>query len=469
MKKQPESTALPDKGDVVIVKGHGRQRLSHPIGEGGEGRIFLTDCGLACKIYKKERLTEKRYEKLSLMVKKKISIPGVCWPLGLVFTRGKEFAGYAMPAADGKPMQKCMFVKPLLEKNFPHWRRLNLVRLSIKWLETIAALHRCNILVGDVNPLNFLIASDQDIYFVDTDSYQIDDFPCPVGMVNFTAPEIQGRDFSTFLRTLEHEYFAVATLLFMILLPGKSPYSHQGGGNPLDNIKKMHFPYPVGEDSKKKTPEGPWRFIWSHLPYKVKRAFYDCFVHQKRVPPAKWLELMDKYRYALENNYLDPGGESEKLFPGRLKQLSKYSQKRYNKDIEGSSITIAFKCDSCGTTFKLEGETAADMALKAVKLCMACKRSPLDLTAMKPGDETLTCMECSEHFIFSGNEKEFFHKKGFYAPKRCPNCREKKKTQSSDNLKDGNLEFQAQPVVKKRENIILRLYRKLFGSGKRRI
>lgn len=38
----------------------------------------------------------------------------------------------------------------------------------------------------------------------------------------------------------------------MIMLPGKPPYSQQGGGYPGDNIKNMDFSYPFGENSNKK-------------------------------------------------------------------------------------------------------------------------------------------------------------------------------------------------------------------------
>jgi len=91
------------------------------------------------------------------------------------------------------------------------------VQLAINILERISYLHRLNVLLGDINPLNILVKDENTIYFVDCDSYQIEGFPCAVGTVDFTAPEIQGVDFRTFLRAPEHELFAVATLLFMML------------------------------------------------------------------------------------------------------------------------------------------------------------------------------------------------------------------------------------------------------------
>lgn len=412
---------IPEEGDHIETSNLGRVRLRHVLGEGGEGKIFSTDSGYACKIYFKERLTENRLKKLTLMVERKIEIPGVCWPLALARNSNNDFVGYLMPVAEGSPMQKCMFVKPLLEKYFPHWSRKNLVQLSITWLEKIIELHRLNIFIGDVNPLNFIIKSDQELYFVDTDSYQIENFPCPVGMANFTAPEIQGEDFANFLRTSKHEHFAIATLLFMVLLPGKPPYSHQGGGDPVKNIKKGQFSYPLGGKSSKKTPDGPWRFIWSHLPYKTKKAFYNCFVDQKRMNPVQWLDLMKNYKYALEKGHLDPDGESNKLFPSRFKGVSSFAKEVYGAE---DSDWESLKCDNCGKTFQLNSDQANKMRNVPRKLCRDCYQvQKMENTT----GEMIICSDCGDTFLFSISEKNFFDHKGFDAPKRCKQCRKNRK------------------------------------------
>ena len=72
-------------------------------------------------------------------------------------------------------------------------------------------------------------------------------------------------------------YFAVATLMFMLMLPGKAPYAQQGGEDPATNIKNMDFSYPCGDKSNQKTPDGLWGYIWSHLSFKLKEAFYETF------------------------------------------------------------------------------------------------------------------------------------------------------------------------------------------------
>ena len=119
--------------------------------------------------------------------------------------------------AKGYSIQSSIFRKPLFMKKLPHWTKADLVQCAITILYKIKYLHDNNILIGDINPNNFLVVSPQEVYLVDTDSFQINDLPCPVGFPLFTAPEIhqlhrQGKfsDYSEIMRTRKNEYFAVA-------------------------------------------------------------------------------------------------------------------------------------------------------------------------------------------------------------------------------------------------------------------
>jgi DNA-binding helix-hairpin-helix protein with protein kinase domain len=253
-------------------------RLTKELGTGGEAAVYLTNTPYVAKIYKKDNITARKYEKIQLMLSKNIDCEGICYPVEIIYNSKREFVGYLMPQAKGQELQKSVFgPKPLFLKKFPNWKKRDTVELCVTVLEKIKYLHDRNIIMGDINPSNILVVSPKEVYFVDTDSYQIEEYPCPVGTNNFTAPEIQKKHFSGFLRTKGNENFAVATLLFMIMLPGKPPYSQQGGEDPISNIIKMDFSYPCGDNSNKKTPEGPWRYIWSHLPRYLKEAFYNTF------------------------------------------------------------------------------------------------------------------------------------------------------------------------------------------------
>jgi len=305
---------LPSLNDTVSSNKYGSIKLVKEIAAGGEGIAYLTNNKLVCKIFKKEKLKQNKFEKLKLMISKPIEKRGICWPKDLVYNSSNEFVGFVMDQAEGFELQKSIFMPMLLSKKFPLWKKKNLVTLSKNILDLIQYLHNRNIIIGDINPFNILVKNENDVYLIDTDSFQIENYPCTVGTINYTAPEIQGKDYKSFLRTFEHEYFAVATLLFMIMHPGKAPYSQQGGGNPSANIKNGDFSYPLGEDTNGKTPPGKWRFIWSNLPYKLKEAFFNNFKNGKRISTENWCEI---YKFYLQ--LLNKGHANNEISPNYFK------------------------------------------------------------------------------------------------------------------------------------------------------
>jgi len=49
-------------------------------------------------------------------------------------------------------------------------------------------------------------------------------------------------------------------------------------------------------------------------------------------------------------------------------------------------------------------------------------------------DKNLNCVECGEEFVFTKNEQAFYSERGFTnEPKRCKNCRDKRKTSRDGN------------------------------------
>jgi len=332
-------TSVPGSGEMVRPSRSGvAVRLGNAVGAGGEGTVFLTsNPGKVAKIYRKERITRWRHEKLKRMVAVDVDCKGICWPEELLTNSLGEFVGILMPRAHGHSLQKSVFVSAMLRKTFPDWTRRNLVNLCIGVLERIEYLHRMNVIIGDINPLNILAHGDGSApYFVDVDSFQIEEFPCPVGTINFSAPEIQHWDsYSSRLRTKEHELFAVATMLFMILLPGKPPYSQQGGESQRKNIQQGNFPYPYpydGQANGQMLPRGPWRYIWSHLPNPVQKEFHGSFQERDRCSVADWLKVMEGYKQLIDSGYA-----SDEIFP-RDFALSRNEQ-------------VSVACARCGNSF----------------------------------------------------------------------------------------------------------------------
>lgn len=142
---------------------------------------IATDSDYVCKIYEGSKLTDAMEQKIQLMLRGPIQQTGICWPQSTAMNERGEFVGYLMERARGKELQKTVFIKPLLQAIFPSWTRIELVTLTISILRMIQTLHERNVIIGDINPLNILVADESTVFFVDTDSYQIEDFACPVG------------------------------------------------------------------------------------------------------------------------------------------------------------------------------------------------------------------------------------------------------------------------------------------------
>jgi serine/threonine protein kinase len=424
-------TEIPSENMEVRTR-NGTIMLQRKISSGGEGTIYETNTKYVAKIYKKELVTLRKIKKIKLIISQKFECQGICFPIDELTNKYGEFVGYLMPRASGVELQKSLFIKPLFLKRFPNWKKIDTVNLSLTILEKIKYLHDRNIIMGDINPANILVVSPHEVYFVDTDSYQIEDYPCPVGTVNYTAPEIQRKHFNDFLRTKGNENFAIATLLFMIMLPGKPPYAQQGGEDPISNILNMNFSYPLGESSNKKTPEGPWRFIWSHLTYKIKQAFYETFnkgglysQENKRLGVDKWIALFSIYSDLLKKNKLqatDPA--SGELFPTSFKNFVDEEGKVHKREF--SRIVDTRICERCQKEFNITEKMYRSYQAKGENLPTICPVCSIY--------ETRKCETCGQMFNITKGEYEYFIKHNLKIPKNCQICRKQKKSISRTTI-----------------------------------
>jgi len=421
--------------------------LTSRIGKGGEGAVYKTNIpGTVCKIYDAEKVTRFRCEKLRKMFESRFTFPGICWPTDVVLNNERKIVGYLMPEARGFELQKSVFIPPLLKQRFKSWKRVDLVRLAVTILEKIAYLHHHNIIIGDINPGNIIVFSPDEVYFVDVDSYQIEEIPSPVGTVLFTPPELQGKNFGSLLRSRENELFAVATLLFEIMLPGKSPYAQQGGEDQGTNIRKMDFSYPCGNKSNKKTPNGPWRYCWSHLPYSIKEAFYETFRYdgeyakpENRLSANDWIGLFKDYQHLLESGkFTDRDPESGLIFPQRFKIVSGNIEKcrLCGKEFGEDDLSNGYcqdclrqgeesPCPRCGKPIVYTNYRKLILKRPAFTLCKDCFEAQNEVYS------TQNCISCGKSFTITNGEKDYFARKGFELPRRAPAFRKQAREQSS--------------------------------------
>lgn len=418
--KEIPRSEIPEEGSSVFTEDGKEYILGEMLGSpGGEGTVYRVNVpGLAAKIYNEEHCTERRREKIRLMSASRLISDGICLPRETLYTRNHEFTGYIMQEAKGYDLVYLLREKEVFSKRFPNWKKSDMVQLAITILHKIQYLHNHDVLIGDINLLNMLFVSPDEVYFLDTDSYQFQGFPSPVGAVHFTAPELQGKDLATTLRTPGNENFAVAVLVFMLMMQGLSPYAHQGGTTPAENIKQGLFPFGVGEKKVSNVwnvqPTGSARFQWSHLMRGLKEAFWDTFhadgEHRpegKRYTASELLGIMKKYSKSLPG-MIDFDAQSGEVFPDRLKRSKNLNYKT---------------CLHCGE------EKPEHMFQNGSDICRVCNDRIRNEVYM-----TITCSDCGDTFNLTRGEYEYYTSKGLVLPKRCPKCRELKRGNSEWNL-----------------------------------
>jgi len=327
----PIEVAPVGTGSVVRTGSNDYRRLiSKPLGFGGEGYVYQTDGGDVCKAYQPGKATVATLKKLQLMVKRQIGHPLVCWPKELVYLDGK-FVGYLMPRAQGQIM-KTVTTPEKIPTVFPNWTRRDVATLALQVCEIVEYLHRNNIVIGDLSDTNIMVDGLAQPWFIDTDSYQFGSFPSPVGRRPFIHPDLLGKDLKATFRLMEHEWFALATLVFMILLPGRPPYFGAGADNPDDDHRDRIFPYRMAKVGDPRLAQRdmqlgpPWIYIWSNLPTYLRQAFWAVFREAKEkiaaLAPAErsydatvWRDLLQRYVHELQHSTR----LSNELFPARYR------------------------------------------------------------------------------------------------------------------------------------------------------
>jgi hypothetical protein len=312
--------APPEEGEALGGE-HRGGRLGKRLAAGGEGWIHafahprFGPHTHVCKIFK--RPSAWRRAKLERMLAVEPRPLGVAWPQALLFDGDDRWLGYLQPKLAGVELQQ---VLQRVWKAEPP-TRAQLVRYARRALARVAAVHAVGARVGDVQPKNFLVTADDELFLLDADSFQFDGYPCPVGIVEYLHPELLGRDLKKLLRTDAHERFAVATLVFQIFMGRQAPYAHVGGGTPLENQRKARFPYRRGLGGLALVPQGPdgaSARMWSHLPYELRRAFTRAFDAHEAPTIEAWAALLADYERELERGrYSNDAIPSGRLTPWR--------------------------------------------------------------------------------------------------------------------------------------------------------
>lgn len=329
----PKETQKTETGSKTMTQGistvydiNGKsQALGAFVNRGGEGNVYRlqTNPNVLVKIYSDPQRANRQKKKIITM-KNMMELrknKHLAWPQLDIYDSTGQFIGFAMGAKEGFSLNQ-LGVPQLVAEKLPHWNRKHLVKATLSFVNCLQQLHSNNVLIGDVNPGNFLIDPQTcTVNFIDCDSYQIrtgkETFFCEVGMQQFMAPEFIGREMKTTIRTRKQDLFSAAMMIYRIFMFGAHPYSRVNGQDPVSNLKSGKCP--LGNGSGCRFPRGSWYNYWSHLPYRMKSLFITMFRNGHLKPQVR-PEVKD-FRSALDAYYfgLDQGFHCMELMPDHPK------------------------------------------------------------------------------------------------------------------------------------------------------
>lgn len=185
----------------------------------------------------------------------------ICLPRRIITRDDGSFAGYTMPRVPDEYSSLKRYIRGI-DILFPDWNRRILVDLALGLVEKIDTLHRHGVQLVDIDKLDAMVAEDGSFYLINCDRLE----PCQ--------------------RPRPRDNAQVTAWLYQILMIGRGPVED--------------FDLPLVNDPASAHHEA--QVYWFCLPFPVREAFYDSFMHSIYPSMTRWQELLQGYRRSLDEN-----------------------------------------------------------------------------------------------------------------------------------------------------------------------
>jgi DNA-binding helix-hairpin-helix protein with protein kinase domain len=218
---------------------HGRLiALGKELGSGGEGAVFEVgdDPRLAAKIYHRP-LDAAKADKLRAMAA--LASPELTafasWPLAVLHNGQPNLvSGIVLPRVKDHDEIHKLYSPAQRKFEYPDKDWAFLVHAAMNCAAAFDAIHGQSHVIGDVNQGNVLVSPRGTVFLIDCDSFQVHAdgrlFLCDVGVPQYTPPELQGQGFRGLARTVNHDRFGLAVLIFHLLFMGRHPFAGRFAG-----------------------------------------------------------------------------------------------------------------------------------------------------------------------------------------------------------------------------------------------
>jgi hypothetical protein len=475
------------------------------------------DANYFAKIYVLDVLRLDMLEnKVNRMLQERVAIPGVCWPVDILTDHSGCFVGILVPISQGIQLTRSVFNGATgLSQFFPQWNKYDICVLTMTILDKIRKMHDLGVMFGCINPASIYIVNTKEVYFVDTDCWQIEGYPALSRNQTFTPPELLCNN-TKLLYSMDEENYQIAVLVFMLMMPGKFPYAKGKNADERNSIIDRAFPFSVGGGMRRsqdaERPSGIWRIVWDHLSYQMCNGFYNTFHSSgkyaqpgRRLNTTAWLKMTRDFANALT---ISNRTDSCSMFPRTFRHDGKRIFERcsicgqehpdfyfmHNIRIRqekidiwergyriclpcaGDQSNVSFKCECCGRQFYYTNRTKvlheigkSDFDFKKQRWCKDCKKRTIrcgrcgrevPIYQIREFEDRLRnlktsvcgscfkemiekakmeravwknsvarkelCRDCGRWFFITNGEIEYFSKKGYNLPTRCPDCRKKR-------------------------------------------
>ena len=225
---------------IVFTNDGKKLTLGKVIGKGGEGAVYGVSetKDIVVKIYNPGKAIE-REDKIKAMVSLRLhERPGsVAFPINALRDQNGTFLGFSMKRVAGFSNIHDLYGPGSRKTKFPTADFRFLVRAAINLAGAVSNVHASGCVIGDINHSGILVSNRALVTLIDCDSFQFRYgsklFRCQVGVPEYTPTELQDKSFKDVDRTVNHDNFGLAVLIFQLLFLGRHPYSgkFQGSGD----------------------------------------------------------------------------------------------------------------------------------------------------------------------------------------------------------------------------------------------
>jgi hypothetical protein len=236
---------------------------------GGEGNLYSSFNGWLVKIYNEKHQTYSNLKKLQKMLEMDVFDDRIIWPKDIVYFQG-HFVGYVMKKVeDVKPLSDTFNTGVLPFPNKPYYRVTALLNI----FQAIHYLHQKNILLGDLKDDNILIRNEDEIFIVDSGSFQVEDYASNVLTKGWVDNNLsKSFDAKKNLRKLEDEYYPINRLAFELLTSKNPHFNPKNTELNIDNSDEFHFPLTPG------TKVDNNLIFWAVLSQRLRDYLYYYFI-----------------------------------------------------------------------------------------------------------------------------------------------------------------------------------------------